>query len=116
MKFALIKDILKCAKIAFYIAVGTFIFFGIVYYLFNSRNSISLFNVIKNIFYYIGCFGLLISSAFFIQKNAVRPLNNHDAWSKMFRKLNLGLVIMFISLFICLYGMMIQILLEIKVS
>lgn len=114
MKFYLIKDILKCAKFALYITFGIFAFFGIIHYLFYSKNIINLFNTIKNTFYYIGCFGLLISSGFFIQKNAVRPLDNNDAWIKMFHKLNLGLVMMFISLFICLLGMIIQILLETK--
>lgn len=116
MKFYLIKDILRCAKFAFYIAIGIFVFFGIIHYLFYSKNILSLFNTVKNSFYYIGCFGLLISSGFFIQKNAVRPLDNNDAWVKMFHKLNLGFVMLFISLFICSLGMIIQILLEARIG
>jgi hypothetical protein len=112
MKLGILKDILKCAKVALFIAMGISIFFTFIYYIFYNNNHSSLLNFIKNNLYYIGSFGFLICSGFFIQKNAIRPLKYQDAWNKMFNKLNLGLVVMFISLFICLYGMVIQLTLE----
>ena len=115
MKSGIIKDVFKCAKVALFIAIGISIFFTIIYYIFYNNGNLSLFNFIKNNLYYIGCFGFLISAAFFIQRNATRPLKYQDSWNKMFSKLNLGLVIMFISFFICLYGMIIQFSIESKI-
>lgn len=112
MKFAILKDILKCTKIALFISVGISILFTSIYYIFYNNGSSSLLYFIKNNLYYIGCFGLLISSGFFIQKNATRPLKYQDSWNKMFSKLNLGMVVMFVSLFICLCGIVIQLSLE----
>lgn len=113
MKSGILKDIFKCTKLAFFISLGIAIFFTLIYFIFYSSNDISLLNFIKNNLYYVGSFGLLISSGFFVQKNATRPLKYQDSWNKMFSKLNLGLVIMFVSLFICFYGMIIQLSLEI---
>jgi hypothetical protein len=112
MKFGILKDIFKCGKVAFFITMGISTFFTVVYYIFYNNSHPSLLDFIKNNLYYIGCFGFLICSGFFIQKNAVRPLKYQDSWNKMFSKLNLGLVVMFVSLFICMYGMVIQIALE----
>jgi hypothetical protein len=112
MKSGILKDIFKCTKIALFISVGISIFFTSIYYIFYNSGSSSLLYFIKNNLYYIGCFGFLISSGFFIQKNATRPLKYQDSWNRMFNKLNLGMVIMFVSLFICLYGMIIQLSLE----
>lgn len=115
LKSAILKDIFKCTKIALFISLGIAIFFTLIYYIFYSNNDISLLNFIKNNLYYVGCFGFLISSGFFIQKNATRPLTYQDSWNKMFSKLNLGFVVMFVSLFICFYGMIIQLSLETRI-
>lgn len=112
MKSGIFKDILKCTKIALLISIAISIFFTAIYYIFYNSGSSSLLYFIKNNLYYIGCFGFLISSGFFIQKNATRPLKYQDSWNRMFSKLNLGMVVMFVSLFICLYGMIIQLSLE----
>ncbi|MCR1898445.1 hypothetical protein NSA47_05500 [Irregularibacter muris] len=109
MTFKILKDIFKCAKLALFISSGIAVFFTLIYFIFYQGKDISLFGFIKNALYYIGCFGFLISAGFFIQKNATRPLTYQDAWNKMFSVLNLGLVIMFVSLFICFYGMIVQI-------
>ena len=117
MKPGILKDILKCAELALFITIGVFIFFTAIYYIFynNNNSPSSLFNFIKNNLYYIGCFGFLLCSGFFVQKKATRPLIYQDSWNKMFNKLNLGMVVLFISLFICLNGMIIQLLLESKI-
>jgi len=109
MNFRIVKDILKCAKLAIFITLGIAVFFMLIFYIFYGVRGISLLNFIKNALYYIGSFGLLISTGFFVQKNGTRPLANYETWKKMFSNLNLGFVIMFISLFICLYGMFLQI-------
>lgn len=109
------KDIFKCAKIALYISIGAFIFFGLIYFLFYSHRDIGFLSYIKNNLYYIGCFGLIICCGFFIKKNANRSFKYQDDWNKMFNKLNLGFVVMFISLFICFYGMVIQLSIELKI-
>lgn len=115
MRFKIARDILKCAKIALFISIGAFILFGLIYIMFYTHRNINFLNFMKNNLYYIGCFGFLICSGFFIQKNANRSLEYQDEWNKMFHKLNLGLVVMFISFFICLYGMIIQLSLELKI-
>lgn len=114
MKSGFTKDILKCAKISLFIAVGIFLIFGLIYFTFYNNGTTSLSFFLKDSLYYIGCFGFLISIGFFMQKNATRPLKYQDQWNKMFSKLNLGFSIMFISFFICLYGMAIQLIVELK--
>ena len=109
------KDILKCGKIALFISIGAFIFFGLIYLLFSSYRDISFLSYMKNNLYYIGCIGLIICCGFFIKKNANRSFKYQDDWNRMFHKLNLAFVIFSISLFICFYGMMIQLFLELKI-
>ncbi|MDF2673494.1 MAG: hypothetical protein K0R09_1759 [Clostridiales bacterium] len=109
------KDISKCARIALYISIGAFIIFGVIYLLFYSNRDIGFFYYMKNNLYYVGCIGLVICCGFFIKKNANRSFKYQDDWNRMFHKLNLAFVIFFISLFICLYGMIIQLLLEVKI-
>lgn len=107
-----LKDIVKCSKIALFISLGITFLFGIIYYLFFSKSLLILFTFIKNSLYYIGCFGFLISCGFFIKRDANRPLDYEDEWREKFKKLSLSFVILFISFFICLYGMVIQVFLE----
>lgn len=107
-----IKDILKCGIISFITCLVICAFLGIVHVIFISSNMLAVFNFIKSSLYYIGSFGLFISAGFFIQKNGTRPLSYNDKWREHFSKLNLGLVIMFISLFMCFNGMVIQYFLE----
>lgn len=104
----LAKDIFKCMKVAFLISIIIFVLFSIIYYLFYGNSSVTILYFIKDRLYNIGCLGFLISVGFFMQRNATRPLTYRQKWETMFRKLNLGIVIMVISLFICIYGMVIQ--------
>lgn len=112
MKKTLFYDIIKCAKLAFLISLIISVFFGIIFFISTTHSTVPMLNFIKNGLYYIGCFGFLISGGFFIQRNANRPLNYNEKWRQLFSRLNLGLVIMFISLFICFYGMLIQVFIE----
>jgi hypothetical protein len=112
MKFCFVRDLFKCAKIAFYIAVGVAIFATIIFCIFYDKHHMNLFGYIKNCLYYTGCFGFLVSVGFFVQKNATRPLVYQNEWRKIFYRLNLGFVIMFIGLMICMVGMLIQLITE----
>lgn len=112
MRPGIIKDILKCIKLALFIVLGICLLFGGIYLLFYSRSNTMFLNFLKNSLYYIGCFGLLISTGFLIQKNANRDFDYQEVWNKMFCRLNLGFVILFVSLFICLSGMAIQLFVE----
>ncbi len=112
MKSGLIHDLIKCIKIAFFIALAAAVLFSIIYFIFYNNGNVFVF--IKNSLYYIGCFGLLISAAFFIRRDATRPLKHEDDWKKLFYKFNLGFVIMWISLFVCIFGMLIQLISEVS--
>jgi len=107
-----IKDILKCAKVALLVAAIVLIIFSVIYYLFYSGGSIPILPFLKDRLYNIGCFGFLISAGFFVQRDATRPLDYHKQWKKIFHRFNLGIVIMTVSFFTCLYGMLIQLFLE----
>lgn len=113
MKSSLIHDLINCTKIAFYIASGAAVFFTLIYLIFYNNGDANIFVFIKNSLYYIGCFGFLISAAFFIKRDGTRPLHHEEQWKKHFHRFNLGFVVMWISLFICIFGMLIQLILEI---
>lgn len=108
----IIKDILKCAKVALLVAAIVSVLFGIIYYLFYRGGSIPVLQFLKDRLYNAGCLGFLISAGFFMQRDATRPLDYHKQWKRMFRRFNLGIVIMTVSFFVCFYGMIIQLFIE----
>lgn len=114
MKNDLFKDIFKCGKVAFIITLTVSVFFGIIFLLSSPYDSMSLLNFIKNGLYYIGLLSLLLSSGFLIKRNSTRSLNYNEKWGQIFRTLNIGRVLMLISLFICLYGVLIQLFIKVK--
>ncbi|KRQ87125.1 hypothetical protein ABG79_00923 [Caloramator mitchellensis] len=67
---------------------------------------------IKNALYYVGIFTLFLSAAFFMQRNATRPLEYEDEWKEHFKVLNLGLVILFIAIAITTTGMLLHFIIE----
>jgi hypothetical protein len=101
-------DIVKCFKTA--LIISTFIFtvtiaiYLIKYHVIN----INTLYILKNYLYYCGCSILFLAVGFFIQKRSYRPLEHQEEWNQLFKKLNLSLVIMFIGLFICSIGMIVQ--------
>jgi len=112
MVVGFLKDVFKCAKVALVALAIVWIIFGMVYYLFYCGSSVPVLMFIKDRLYNVGCFGFLVSVGFFMQRDATRPLDNRKQWENMFKKFNLGIVIMTVSVFICFYGMIIQLFLE----
>jgi hypothetical protein len=103
-----ILDVGKCilASIICSIIIGAFA--GIISLLVYGFNGLLIMEGIKKGLYYTGMLGLLLSAGFFMQRDATRPLAYNIEWKKYFEKLNLGFVIMFVSLFTCSIGMLIQ--------
>lgn len=101
-------DILKCLILALIISLVILSISGAIYFLLYKGDLMGILNSVKRANYTIGIVGLFLSSGFFVQRNATRPLVYHEEWRNHFKFFNLGFVIMFISLFVCSFGMVAQ--------
>lgn len=101
-------DIIKCYILSALISLVILIISWAIGLLFYRGDLLVLLNSVKKASYVIGIIGLFLSSGFFIQRNATRPLVYHEEWREWFKFLNLGFVIMFVSLFVCSFGMIAQ--------
>lgn len=103
-----ITDILKC----FAVALGIFLIIlsisWAICFIMYRGDTLALLNAVKRGSYFIGIMGLFLSSGFFLQRNATRPLVYSEQWKSYFRFLNLGFVIMFVGFFLCSIGMIVQ--------
>lgn len=108
----LFRDLIKCLKYALLATIIlsslTFIFFVIIN---KSINLWLLSDIIRHL-YYLGCLILFLSVCFFFQNNTLRPLPHKKEWKEKFRVLPLHFVIMFMGLFICSMGMLLQFVFE----
>jgi hypothetical protein len=104
----IIKDLVKCAVISIPFSAAFAIISGVISFIVYRGNVEAVLDVIKRTLYYTGMLGLGLSVGFFIQRDATRPLLYNDEWKKRFSVLNLGFVIMLVSLFICIAGMVVQ--------
>ena len=109
---ALTLDILKCIALGIILSVTVGLIIGIIFAIIHKGNMISIFEGIKKAIYYIGGLGLLLSAAFFVQKDGIRPLVYDKEWKKYFSVLNVGFVIFFMNITICIIGMFLQMYLE----
>lgn len=110
MKFIL--DFLKCIALGIIISAAIGLVSGIVYAIIYKGSTIEILDGIKRMLYYIGGLGLLLSAAFFIKKDGIRPLIYDKEWKRYFAIMNLGFVIFFMNLTICIIGMLLQMHLE----
>ncbi|MCX7904935.1 MAG: hypothetical protein N2486_10560 [Caloramator sp.] len=107
-----IKDALKAMGIGLVLSLIILSISWAICFIMYRGNTFLVFNGVKNSLYYIGILILFLSAAFFVQRDATRPLNYEDEWKKHFKVLNLGLVILFIGIAINIVGMVIQNLIE----
>ncbi|MDO6353697.1 hypothetical protein Q3V94_01175 [Caloramator sp. CAR-1] len=107
-----INDALKAMGIGFAISLIILSISWAICFIVYKGNTFLVFNGVKNSLYYIGILILFLSAAFFIQRDATRPLNYEDEWKKHFKVLNLGFVILFIGIAINVAGMVIQNIIE----
>lgn len=105
---AYIIDIGKCILISIFCALIIGVLAGLISLIAYGFDSFMIGDGIKRGLYYIGMFGLFISAGFFMQRDGTRPLAYNYEWKKYFKKFNLGFVIMFVSLFVCSIGMVLQ--------
>lgn len=107
-----IKDALKAMGIGFILSLIILSISWVICFIMYGGNTFLVFNGVKNSLYYIGIITLFLSAAFFIQRDATRPLNYEDEWKKHFKVLNLGFVILFIGIAINVAGMIVQNIIE----
>ena len=59
----------------------------------------------------VSCFGLAISGIGFVRREMLEPLNYEEKWMEYYNKLNLVGVIFFVSLFMLVYSVIIDLIL-----
>lgn len=109
-----LQDILRCMVVGFAISLGLSIISGLILLIIFGTNAALVFGWIKSINYFVGAMGLLLSGGFFMKRDGTRPLIYKDEWKKYFKQMNIGFVVMFISLFIVLVGVLIHYNLDIR--
>lgn len=105
------KDFVKCGKLSAF-PTAFIALISVLLGLFHRNLGPETAVSIKNGLYYTGSFGLLLSAAFFVQKNGNRPLDFQYEWRQHFKRFSLGFVVLFVSLFTCLWGVLIQLVYE----
>ena len=105
-------DLLKCIALGIILSVVVGLISGIIFAIIHKGNMLSTFEGIKRMLYYFGVLGLLLSAAFFVQKDGIKPLIYDKEWKQYFSVLNIGFVIFFMNITICMIGMFLQIYLE----
>lgn len=108
----LILDFLKCIALGIILSAAIGLVSGIIYAIIYKGSTIDILEGVKRMLYYIGGLGLLLSAAFFVQKDGIRPLVYDKEWKHYFSIMNLGFVILFMNLTICIIGMILQMHLE----
>lgn len=106
--FNFFKDILRCAYIGICISAGVLLLVGLILPIIIGFDIFRIFDGAKNVLYFAGSLGLFLSAGFFMKRDGTRPLVYKDKWKKYFKKLNIGFVIMFVSLSIIIMGIIIQ--------
>lgn len=87
-------DILRCIYIGILIALGLGVFITLIALIFR----LDILQVIYTSWICTGSFGMLIGGISFLKPNTQRPLKYSTEWEKYFKKLNIGYVILLVSL------------------
>lgn len=110
--FNFFKDILRCLYVGFCISAGILLLSGLILLIIYGLDIFKILSVATSVLYFAGSLGLFLSAGFFMKRDGTRPLVYKDQWKKYFKKLNIGFVVMFISLSIIVAGVIMQYIIE----
>lgn len=109
----ILKDLFRCFKLSLKIFLIPLILGAVVALITSIYNGVfslpEIFKIINRMIIRISCFGLAISGIGFIKTRMMEPLNYEEKWAEYFNVLNLIGAIFFISLFILIYGIIIDV-------
>lgn len=110
--FNFFKDILRCLYVGICISIGILLLSGVILFIIYGFNIFKILSGATSVIYFAGSLGLFLSAGFFMKRDGTRPLVYKDQWKKYFKKLNIGFVVMLVSLSIIVIGVIMQYIIE----